>query len=155
MSDITISKATQEDALWLANATLWAERAHTGRGIWDALLVDDNDGSEETALQCLADVIANAENSHLYYNHVFVARSYDASGGKSIPVSSCSGYGSTHTTISATLDALKVSCMSICKWSSERYEERRRRLSFLQTCFPEWVPYDGEGTFDLIWFYFI
>jgi hypothetical protein len=116
-----------------------AERAHTGRGIWDPLLVDDEDATEEMALQCLAEVIANTPNSHLYYKNFFLARNAESG----IPVASCSGYGVATTTITASLDALKIACMSICSWSADRYEERRQKLSFLKTCFPSWPPYEG------------
>ena len=75
-----------------------AERAHTGRGMWDSLLVDDEDGTEELALQCLAEVIANAPNSHLYHKNFYLARNTQSG----FPVASCSGYGAATTTIPAT-----------------------------------------------------
>jgi GNAT superfamily N-acetyltransferase len=146
MDIITIARASVDDARWLAKATLFAERAHTGKGIWDALLGQTCVDSDSQILECLHYVILSVPESHIHYSKFFVAK-ITANGRL---LASCSGYGGETDHLTATFEGLKHASTIVLGWDSEKFSSRMNMLSFMKTDFPAWPPYQSSWWLEAI-----
>ena len=160
--ELVISRATAEDTSFLAKATLLvmlyverefmctkiiqvqAERAHTGRGVWDAVL-GENGMIVDGAMQCLEEVIRNCEAAHIHYHHFLVARTADGT-----PVASCSAYPYPDYDISKTYKCLESVVLNILGWSEEKYKQQLSKLDFLKEVFPDDLPWNGSWFLETI-----
>lgn len=122
-----------------------AERAHTGKGVWDAVLGED-DVIVDGAMQCLEEVIRHCEAAHIHYRHFLVARTADGT-----PVASCSAYPYPDYDISKTYKCLEPVAMKILNWSEDKYKQQISKLDFLKATFPEDVPWNGSWFLETIY----
>ena len=125
----TIGTARAEHAAFIATATLLAERANLGKGMWDTFFDIGGLSTEAQALTCLEALVGAVERfpyNHLAYTNFFLA--YDAAG---LPVGSCSCYAEP-TGIPKTWKALKVLSQEVLGWTKEQFQTGFMRLACMR-----------------------
>ena len=157
---------------FLAHAVLQAERAHTGRGIWDEYYtservserVSEGEGEGEgvservselvssAALKGLQHCVENAVDSIYHYSRFIVL--YDecvsegvAQGGDDShqrPVACASGFLYPEVSMGKVLRGLRVANEEVMQWTSEESDAAEDRLGFLSQTFPEGVDFTGR-----------
>ena len=142
---LTVDRATASDAAFIAKATLLAERAHTGKGIWDAVL-GDNGVILEGGMACLEDVVESCPTAHIYFGNFFIIRSED---GK--PVASCSCYPSPDYGLTTTFEALKPIVAKHLGWKAEEFQQHIAKLDFMNSAFPDDIPWDKSWFLETIY----
>lgn len=143
--NILIDVANIDDCDFLAHATISAERAHTGCGIWDILL-GDNKQIHEKGYLCLAEIARNNPRSHLYYDRFLVARTQEG-----VPIACCSGYTCAETSLGNTLQLLEHEAARYLNWTKSVYEEHLNQINFLNTSWPEEVSVDNVFILETIY----
>lgn len=142
-------EGTYSDSAFLANAILHAERAHTGRGIWDAYYCEqvsdtnessDNDDNVTTAvaLKCLQHCVEHANNSiYSFERFVVMCESDDGRGTSGQPVACASGFMYPEVNMGTVLSGLRVANEELLHWTNEQSDLAEARLSFLSEAFPD------------------
>lgn len=145
-----LSEAEARDASFISIATVEAERAHTGIGIWDVLLSSDGikiqTETDTHAFIALGEAIMNSPSSHLAIDNFSVIRSESGEA-----VACCSCYMYPKSNLSSTFDKLREVLLRDCGWTLEEYSKRRYLLSFLDTSFPDDVPYGGSWFIETVY----
>jgi hypothetical protein len=134
-SEFSIDYATKDDCEFIAKATIYAERALLGVGMWDVFF----EGHEEYSIsKCLTLCSSTVENSHLNWRNFIIAR-YNG-----VPVASCSRYMKPFSVI-ATYDGLKDITTTLLNWEDKEYDAACDRLDFLrdESSWPDLPIYEG------------
>jgi GNAT superfamily N-acetyltransferase len=129
--------AIPSDSSFLGEAILMAERAHTGTGIWDIFIGEDD---TLLAIRVLTSVVANAESSVYHYSRFLVARDLG-----NLPIASACGYLYPKFTISRTYDQLGHALQSERGWSSVDLQLAISRMDFLEESFPSDIDWNTSG----------
>jgi GNAT superfamily N-acetyltransferase len=90
----SVRAATESDVDFLARAVQDSERAHTGVGIWDVAIGDDNASDSRSLLSVLRHACLNDNQSHFHYSNfkVIVANPHhDTSTAKNLVSQQSSG----------------------------------------------------------------
>jgi GNAT superfamily N-acetyltransferase len=142
---ILIESATLEDCEFIAYAAVMAERAHTGFGILDALL-GDNNIIHENGFKCLSDVISTSESSHFYYKNFFIARN-----NHGVPVGTCCVYRYPDCTLYKTIQEVGKYVEKHLGWTKDQYDEHASKIDFLFTSWPEEVNVDDSCFLECVY----
>ena len=130
MSEISIVRASQEHARFIATATLNAERANLGKGMWDTFFDIGGAVSEEDAQSCLEAVIADSDRfpeTHIALANFFLA--VKTKDGE--PVGSCSIYGEPFS-VPNTWKALNKVTKERLSWDEDMFQLGYNRLACMQ-----------------------
>lgn len=98
------------------------------------------------ALECIEEAVRDCDSAHINYKNFFVARTTD---GK--PVASCEAYFCPEFTVDKTYDILGPIVSKRLGWSEDVYKSNVDKMSFLNECFPEDIPYSGSWFLETIY----
>lgn len=136
-TDVIITPASVADGSFLATAMCMAERAHTGRGIWDCLF--EHPSNPDGVTSCLQYITESCPTSHLHYSLFSVVRD---SGGAAV-AAGC-GFTYPERSITNSRPAMMEATSHVHAWSKEEFDVAWEKINFLDTMFPEDVPYGGS-----------
>lgn len=146
-SDMKMEEALLGDAAFLAEAVLTAERAHTGRGLWDVYFSESEDMTKEqvtcNALVALQRCIEEGRNAIYYHKRFLIIRDTSIPEGAK-PVATACAYKYPDVSILTTLKCLEDGCRETLGWTDSTLQNAESRLSFLSECFPDNVEFDGR-----------
>ncbi|MBU0480084.1 MAG: GNAT family N-acetyltransferase [Proteobacteria bacterium] len=133
--DLTIRKATQDDAVFLAQTIMMAGRQHVGRGIVEHIL-----GCKEAECQTFLSLLPITQKPHLLHHSSFTIAEI---GGKA--VGCLSGYDPKKLGYQALHDAMPE-VIAILGWSDAEHEVAKARTAKFLPCLPEQT--DGAWMID-------
>lgn len=139
--EFLIESANLGDADFLGKCICYAERAHTGTGLWDVLY-------PENVLPVLTYACVNDSNSHFHISKCLVAR-HIATGQ---PVAAASGFCYPECSVEKTKPGICQALLALRKTTSiEEGMELCERLNFLDESFPADVDYDHSWMIDSVY----
>lgn len=147
-SPYVLSRATIEDVPFLAVCIRDAERAHTGRGIWDTLIPPtcppDFDIKNTLALVC-----STYERSHFHVSRFMCIRERES--GR--PVAAACGFVYPQNSLSMTLEGLSDALFKegIYKDKEEADLYLNNLNSFLEGSFPDDIDYDNSWLIEAVY----
>jgi GNAT superfamily N-acetyltransferase len=141
MSQFIVDKAALKDSAFLGIAARNAERAHTGRGLWDVLGGDTFDIASVLEHACLNDA-----KSHLHISRFFVVRDTSAAD---VVACGC-GYIYPDCSIEKSKPGINTALATLYGHTERNISEAWERLSFLDACFPDFE-YDGSWMVEAVY----
>lgn len=139
----TIERAIPSDLSFLGTAIFEAERAHTGRGIWDVAL---GQFSKEQMIEFLKRACAEDLNSHFHISRFLVAR--DISG---VPAAAACGFYYPECGLYKSLPGISQAIANMD--SNTTLEDASKlwdSLSFLEEAFPD-VEYNNSWMIEAVY----
>jgi ribosomal protein S18 acetylase RimI-like enzyme len=133
----TVEHAKESDCDFLGNAVLQAERAHTGRGVWDEFFGSCESAVKYLSLACKSSDIAG---NIYHYSRFFVVR--DNETGE--PLASACCYSSSECGFISTADIVGKGLVKDSIWTEAEAEAATNRLLFTGDCFPPDLSWDGS-----------
>lgn len=166
--EIVYRKATKDDAAFISLATLHAERAHNGYGIWDLLYHTDSsnllknckdpsnsymsiDYTHSKALECIQEIVMNDFKSHLYYENFILATVYDDRSSTYQPVATCSGYITPCKSLSYSIDRLTKISPHKLNWGQCKMDSNADLINFLFNSWPIDLDVDGSYMIETVY----
>eukprot|EP01031_Cornospumella_fuschlensis_P031143 gene31143-37639_t len=139
----TIEKAVPSDLPFLGIAVFEAERAHTGRGIWDVAL---SRYSRDEVIEFLKEACANDTDSHFHVSRFLVAR--DSSGN---PVAAACGFFYPECGLFKSFPGISQAISNqYPNTNSEDASKLWDSLSFLDEAFPD-VEYNDSWMIEAVY----
>jgi hypothetical protein len=144
MEGLYIDQLTIEDSDFVTKALILAERANTGSGVFDIMLLG---ASMEEMQRCLHKVVYDGpSDAHINRKNYLVVRSRLSPEGlplsNPIPVACVCVYGD-ECSVDASFVALGKASESELGWSDEKFQSNRDQISFLKTHWPD-APFEGS-----------
>lgn len=133
---VTVERAKESDCDFLGFAVLQAERAHTGRGVWDEYFGSCDSAVKYLSLACRS---SDIEGNIYHYSRFFVVR--DSVTGK--PLASACGYSSSECGFISTATIVGKGLVNDSIWTEDEAEAATNRLLFTGDCFPPNLSWDG------------
>lgn len=139
----TIERAIPSDLAFLGTAIFEAERAHTGRGIWDVAL---SQFTKERVIEFLQRACAEDLNSHFHISRFLVAR--DDSGA---PAAAACGFFYPECSLFKSLPGISEAITSMePNITLEDASKLWKSLSFLDEAFPD-VEYNNSWMIEAVY----
>lgn len=137
-----IFRQAQEDEAdsYLGYAIRDSERAHTGKGIWDVFLEDDEDPSKSLS-SVLAYACKHDAQCHFHYSHFLVAE-VEGEG----PIAAGCGFVYPDFSVARSYPGMAHAARQLRDTSREECDEMWKRISYLDDTFPD---YDYNQTWML------
>jgi len=145
--DYVLDRAQVDDVPFLSICVRDAERAHTGRGIWDTLVPPRPIPFDITTT--LAAVCANDEKSHFHYRKFTVVRERET--GK--PVAAACGFVYPTNSLSMTLEGLRDAFVKDGIYSNKEEGDLylKKLNEFLDGSFPSDIDYDNSWLVEAVY----
>jgi GNAT superfamily N-acetyltransferase len=143
MESIQIQPAVVSDIPFLAKCVVLAERAHTGKGIWDVLCPE-----YDVILKAFQHTLEHNPESHVHYSRFFVAR--DMETGE--PVAAACGFPYPECGLGSTRPGLLAALKSAGYINTVEEGETiwTERFAFLDESFPANVDYNGTWMVEAV-----
>lgn len=143
---------------FLANAILHAERAHTGRGIWDVYYSSrqqqQNDETTDdvtvAAQKGLLHCVENAVDSIYHYDRFVILRDDCKDGGGSQPVACACGFKYPDVNMGKVLKGLRTANEEVLGWTGDDCDRAEASLSFLSQTFPDGVEFTDRWMIEAV-----
>lgn len=140
MSQVSIEKAALKDSAFLGLAVRNAERAHTGKGLWDVFAGDSCD-----IAPILEHAIVNDVNSQFHISRFWVVR--DSTTGD---CTACAcGFIYPDCSIENSKPGISTAMSALCSCSESDISAAWDRLKFLDDCFPDFE-YSGSWMIEAV-----
>lgn len=154
---ISLVEASPGDCDFIARATIEAERAHTGRGIWDCLMPYDVDGRDEILKAAFSEASKSDPNCHFSYSRFLLAKasppaeSTNNSNNNSIFVGGACAFRYPDYGVSRSKDGILQALVNKgAQPSIEAAQRGWQEMAFFEEACPAEVEYDNSWMIEAV-----
>lgn len=141
MTTVSFRSAVESDVKPLLGQTIRdSERAHTGRGIWDVAIGEDEDPNK--SLACVLEEACLHPDCHFHYSHFLIAEIDGVDGGKESVAAGC-GFVYPTFSVNKSYPAMSSAAQRVRGMSAEESVQMWDKITFLSDIFPD---YDYDNT---------